>query len=83
LTLNPITEPTDDETSATCVAEMPFHPVADLFPLMTDDEYEKLKADIKANGLLVVIWAFKGMIIDGRNRYRACLELSIEPRFQE
>jgi hypothetical protein len=72
-----------NEMTSNSVPALPPHPVADLFPPMADAEYEELKADIKANGLLVAIWTFKGMIIDGRNRYRACLELGIQPRFQE
>jgi hypothetical protein len=35
------------------------------------------------NGLHSPIWTHEGRIIDGRNRYRACLELDIEPDFHE
>ena len=72
-----------DEMASDSVPEMPFHPVAELFPLMTQAEYEELKNDIKVNGLLVAIWIYEGKIIDGRNRDRACRELGIQPRFQE
>jgi hypothetical protein len=36
----------------------PVHPAADVFPMMTDDELDKLAEDIKANGLRhsVVLW---------------------------
>lgn len=59
------------------------HAVANLFPPMSDDEFSALRADISANGLREPIWIYDGKIIDGRNRYRACLELKIEPETRE
>lgn len=57
-----------------------FHPIADMFPLLTGEEYENLKADIAANGLREPIWLHPdGHILDGRNRYRACRDLGLEP----
>lgn len=58
------------------------HPAAELFPLLSGDEYESFKADIEKNGLIEPIWLCEGKILDGRNRYRACTELGIEPKFQ-
>jgi hypothetical protein len=63
--------------------EMPFHPVAGLFPPLEGPEYEALKADILTHGLHVPVVTFQGQIIDGRNRYRACRDLGIKPNFQE
>ena len=58
----------------------PVHPVADLFPRMTDEELADLAADIKANGLIHPIVVDKdGVLIDGRNRARACEIAGIEP----
>jgi ParB-like chromosome segregation protein Spo0J len=60
-----------------------FHPVADLFPLMGDEELLALADDIKANGLLEPIWLGPdGRIIDGRNRYRACELAEVEPAYR-
>lgn len=61
-----------------------FHSVADIFPLLQGKEYEDLKADILQNGLIESIWTTpdNGEIIDGRNRYLACLDVGVQPRFR-
>jgi hypothetical protein len=59
-----------------------FHPLANLFPMMEPDEFEKLVADIGANGLREPITEVDGLILDGRNRYLACLRAGVEPRYQ-
>jgi hypothetical protein len=60
---------------------LPFHPLADLFPLMEGEEFDALVADIKANGQREPITLYQGKILDGRNRYLACLAAGIEPMF--
>ena len=59
------------------------HPVADLFPLMSEAEYQGLKEDINENGQResIVVWCEQ--IIDGRNRLRACNELGKTPEYCE
>src|SRR5262249_54398704 len=39
----------------------------------------KLVTDIKTNGLLEEIVLYDGMVLDGRNRYRACLAADVVP----
>jgi hypothetical protein len=61
------------------MTEIPFHPLADIFPLMEGDEFDALVADIKANGLREKIDQYEGKIVEGRNRYRALQRLGIDP----
>lgn len=62
---------------------MNFHPIAAIFPLMEGEELRRLVADVKANGLLEPIWMFENAILDGRNRWLACKDAEIEPRFKD
>ena len=59
------------------------HPFANIFPLLEGEPFDNLVADIKANGLLQAITIHGNMILDGRNRLRACEAAGIEPRFVE
>jgi hypothetical protein len=60
---------------------LPFHPLADLFPLMHGDEFDELVGDIERRGQRFDITIFEGQIIDGRNRALACQKAGKEPRY--
>lgn len=60
-----------------------FHPIANVFPIMTESELIELGADILDGGLRVPIVLYCGRILDGRNRYIACLKIGYEPTFTE
>ena len=66
------------------------HPVSALFPPMSEQEYEGLKADIKENGQHHPIVVLKEgdsqgglLVLDGWNRLRACKELDKEAVIKE
>ena len=60
-----------------------FHPVAEIFPLMEGEQYDQLVQDIRENGLRQAVWLYEGKIIDGRNRYRACLDAGVALQWHE
>lgn len=55
--------------------------LAGIFPQMTGDEYDRLEESIREVGLLEEITLWRGTVIDGFHRLRACLRLGVEPRF--
>jgi N6-adenosine-specific RNA methylase IME4 len=54
------------------------HPLADIFPPMSEAEFANLKDDIAEHGVREPVWLHQGQLVDGRHRWRACAELAIE-----
>jgi hypothetical protein len=63
--------------------KMEFHEAAGIFPMIDDEDYEAFRQDIKERGLKEPIVTYKGKIIDGRNRFKACRDLGIKPVYVE
>src|SRR5262245_61864236 len=68
-------------------APVAVHPVAALFPMLSEPELRELADDIKANGqrfpIIIAVMDGESVLIDGRNRLAACELAEIEPWFQE
>ena len=58
-------------------ASYEFHPIAGIFPFIEGDKFDELVADVKANGVLEPVVLFEGLILDGRNRYKAAQKAGV------
>ncbi|KFL27048.1 hypothetical protein JP74_09025 [Devosia sp. 17-2-E-8] len=70
------------ETAPTDIANWPApnlqpHPFAAIFRMLDDGELGELAERIAANGLREPIVIYEGMILDGRNRFLACLKAGV------
>jgi protein gp37/ParB-like chromosome segregation protein Spo0J len=61
------------------------HPFADAFPLIEGNDFEELIADIKRQGLRTpIVLSHDGkVLIDGRNRWRACDAAGVDAVFEK
>src|SRR5215470_4823119 len=50
------------------------HPIAELVPSMTPDQYGALVYDIREHGLRTPIVMYEGKVLDGRHRLRALVQ---------
>jgi len=56
------------------IGDFDVHPVASIFPMMSAKEYDDLRVSICDLGLQDPIVIHEGLLVDGRNRLKACLE---------
>lgn len=59
------------------------HELCCIFPEMPDQEINELARDIAQVGLIDPVITYQGKILDGRNRFRACLMVDVSPRCEE
>ena len=59
------------------------YPLAAIFPELPAEELRQLARDIKERGQIEPIILYKGQILDGRNRYKACQMVGVKPSFEE
>ncbi len=59
------------------------HSAADIFPLMSGSEFQQLCDSIRENGQREPIKLKDECIVDGRNRYRACQAVGVQPLVPE
>jgi hypothetical protein len=64
-------------------SEIEIHPFAKAFPVITGEAYMDLVADIRQQGLREPIVNHEEMILEGQNRYAACKEAKVDPRFTD
>ena len=70
-----------EERFATFTGEI--HPYADRWPMRSADEIEAMADSIAANGLrFPIVITPDGVLVDGRNRLRACEVAGILPRWE-
>ena len=61
--------------------EYPIRDLARIFPDMPPEDFARLVASIREDGLMDPITVWQGRVIDGRHRYAACAEAGVERRF--
>lgn len=68
------------------VTDYKFHPATELFPMLDDDAIGRLAEDIRKHGLQNPIILYRNgaeeVVLDGRNRLRACREAGAVPIFE-
>lgn len=62
---------------------MEFHELANLYPLMQEHEFNELCESIRQSGLRNPITLLDNKILDGRNRFNACLAVKINPIYKQ
>lgn len=61
-------------------APLRFHPLANLFPMLSEAELADLGCDMRDHGQAETVKLHRGMILDGRNRYTAGVNIGLAIR---
>src|SRR5271166_4110612 len=65
------------------MTKIEYHPLADIFPMMAPKDLMALSHDIAERGQREPIVVCDNMILDGRNRFKACEMAGVEPIFDD
>ncbi len=69
------------------IGEWETHPASNVFPLLKGTDFATLCEDIRAHGLRDPIVRVRSngqsLVLDGRNRLRACIETGVRPQFRD
>jgi N6-adenosine-specific RNA methylase IME4 len=65
------------------MSEIAAHPLANLFPMLAEQEIRELADDIVTYGQRAPIMLLDGQVLDGRNRLAACRFAEVEPVFAQ
>jgi hypothetical protein len=76
----PVLDPANLDQNNFCGSGLKVHPVANLFPMIEGKEFEDLCLDIESRGLQNPITVLDGVLLDGRNRLRACAARGVQPK---
>jgi hypothetical protein len=79
MTTNP-TKSATDLIPVEDIAALVAHPLAEIFPMISEDELKELAEDIRKNGMIEQITLCEGKILDGRNRFAAGKLISFQFR---
>ncbi|WP_027937021.1 ParB/RepB/Spo0J family partition protein [Anaeroarcus burkinensis] len=71
------------ESNANGIRNYEIHEWANLFPRMTEEEYDHLADDIASNGQYEAIMTYQNKIVEGVHRYLACKKAGVEPQVTE
>lgn len=58
------------------------HPACDAYPPMSPEEFAEHKADVRLRGQILPCEIYGEFLLDGRHRWRACLELGLTVKVQ-
>ncbi|MFD6915378.1 plasmid replication/partition related protein [Streptomyces virginiae] len=69
-------------THTTRSTTLKIHPIATMFPPLTNEELHEITSSVRAHGLRhPIVLGPDGVLLDGRHRLAVCEVLGIEPRF--
>ena len=61
----------------------PVHPACAMLPMMSEASLAEMAEDIQANGQQQPVIMHRGLLLDGRNRLKACEIAGVTPKVQE